>query len=254
MKRKSLFLAVLVFLLAISIGISGAVSAASSGSISFLDSSDQPEYQMNVSGLVDDNGFGCDLVTMMMTDANGVIVDIDVDCIDLVAGVETDETDWGSYEGPVNEPTLGPITYTLYDTHAGDACDSDENSVACGDLLLSGVDACIAENYYQPPSLPAGTARHICGGKAGSGCTLVIPEGSVVGDTPYNTQVYWAPGKVSPGIFLNPGTYIVVGEDKTGQYYKIVLACQFVWVPVADMQPSYQLPQNGAPLPTREVS
>ncbi len=85
------------------------------------------------------------------------------------------------------------------------------------------------------------------------GCTLVVPEGSVVGDTPYNTQVYYEPGNVSPGVFLNPGTYIVLGQDESETYYKIMLACQFVWVRKENMQPSYAPPQNGDPLPTRIV-
>ncbi len=85
------------------------------------------------------------------------------------------------------------------------------------------------------------------------GCTLPVPEGSVVGDTPYNAQVYYEPGNVSPGIFLNPGTYIVTGQDTSETYYQIVLACQFLWVPKDVMQPSYLPPQNGTPLPTRIV-
>ncbi len=91
------------------------------------------------------------------------------------------------------------------------------------------------------------------GAPSSGGCTLPVPEGSVVGDTPYSAQVYWAPGKVSPGVFLNPGTYIIIGQDESETYYKAVLACQYVWVLKSDMQPSYLPPQNGAPLPTRIV-
>ncbi len=88
---------------------------------------------------------------------------------------------------------------------------------------------------------------------AGPGCLLDVPAGSVVGDTPFQTQVYYEPGNVSPGVFLNPGTYIVIGQDESETYYKIMLACQFVWVRKENMQPSYQPPQNGTPLPTRIV-
>jgi hypothetical protein len=87
----------------------------------------------------------------------------------------------------------------------------------------------------------------------GLACGLNVPEGSVVGDLPFKTQVFYEPGNVSPGVFIEPGTYIVIGQDKTETYYKIVLACQYVWVPKAVMQPSYLPPQNGAPLPTRIV-
>ncbi len=87
----------------------------------------------------------------------------------------------------------------------------------------------------------------------GLGCTLSIPDGSVVGNTPYRAQVFYAPGKVSPGIFLNPGTYIVTGQDSSQTYYQIMLACQFLWVRKDNMQPSFESPQDGAALPTRII-
>ncbi len=88
----------------------------------------------------------------------------------------------------------------------------------------------------------------------GGTCLLDVPAGSVVGDTPFQTQVYYEPGNVSPGVVLNPGTYIVIGQDESETYYKIMLSCQFVWVRKENMQPSYEPPQNGAPLPTRIVN
>jgi len=87
-----------------------------------------------------------------------------------------------------------------------------------------------------------------------AGCTLVIPAGSVVGEAPLGAQVYYEPGSTSPGIVLNAGTYTVIGQDESETYYQIVLACQKLWVRKDTMQPSYQAPQNGAPLPTRIVS
>ncbi len=88
---------------------------------------------------------------------------------------------------------------------------------------------------------------------AGPGCQLAIPSGSVVGEASNGAQVYYAPGQATT-ITLNPGTYLVVGQDASETYYKVVLACQYVWVRKDAMQPSYQAPQNGAPLPTRVVS
>ena len=88
----------------------------------------------------------------------------------------------------------------------------------------------------------------------GAGECLPLPVGSVVGDLPNGTQAFYAPGKISPDIFINPGTYWVLGEDESGQYYKILLACQYLWVPVETMQPSYQSPWTGQPLPTLVVS
>ncbi len=245
------FLIVCLFVL---LTAAGAIYAAATASISFADSSDEPQYDITATGLVDDDG-GCDLVSMMMTDATGAITDIDTFCLNTVSGTGSDETDWGSYDGATGDPTLGPITYSLFDVSFGDACYNNENSVACGNLLLSGAAACLSENYYQPAGLPAGSAAFpVCSrGVVGDVCTLNIPEGSVVGDAPFSTPIYYSPGN-STGASLNPGTYIVVGQDATESYYKIVLACQFVWVPKNMLQPSFQAPQNGAPLPTRIVN
>ena len=52
----------------------------------------------------------------------------------------------------------------------------------------------------------------------------------------------------------NKTEVVINGLDATETYYKIVLACQFVWVPKNMLQPSFQAPQNGAPLPTRIVN
>lgn len=87
---------------------------------------------------------------------------------------------------------------------------------------------------------------------------LNLPAGSVVGELTSPTEVFWAPGKISPGVSLQPApdnkTYWVVGVDESGQYYKIVLSCQFLWVPVGVMAPAYGDPVwNGTPLPTRVV-
>lgn len=84
-------------------------------------------------------------------------------------------------------------------------------------------------------------------------CELAVPAGSVVGEAPLGAQVYWEPGKESPGIILNPGTYIVTGQDESETYYRIVLACEFVWVRKDAMGPSWLPPQNGTPLPTTIV-
>lgn len=250
LRKPFLLICILIMLVA-----AGAIYAATSASISFIDSSDEPHYTVTGMGLVDDSG-GCDFVTMLMTDATGAITDIDTFCIVTASGVGFDETDWWSYAGASGDPTLGPITYSLFDTSTTDACFTyGENTVECGTYLLSGAAACLAESYYQPAGLPAGSAPYsVCSrGVVGDVCTLSIPEGSVVGDAPFSTPIYYSPGN-STGASLNPGTYVVVGQDATESYYKIVLACQFVWVPKHMLQPSFQAPQNGAPLPTRIVN
>jgi len=86
------------------------------------------------------------------------------------------------------------------------------------------------------------------------GCGISIPEGSVVGEAPAGAFVYYEPGSIAPGIVLNPGTYWVIGQDDTETYYKVVLACQHLWVRKDTMQPSFLPPQNGTPLPTTIVN
>ncbi|MEP7293795.1 MAG: hypothetical protein ABI835_18550, partial [Chloroflexota bacterium] len=80
--------------------------------------------------------------------------------------------------------------------------------------------------------------------------------GSVVGEAPLGAQVFYQPNSdsMSSGVILNAGTYIVVGQDASESYYKVMLACQFVWVQKSTMQPSFEAPQNGAALPTTVVS
>jgi hypothetical protein len=91
-------------------------------------------------------------------------------------------------------------------------------------------------------------------GLSTGGCSLAIPAGSVVGEAPLGAQVYYEPDNIVPGVVLNPGTYIVTGQDASETYYQVVLACQLLWVRKDTMQPSFQPPQNGAPLPTGIVS
>jgi len=87
-----------------------------------------------------------------------------------------------------------------------------------------------------------------------NGCGLNIPDNSVVGEAPLGAQAFYAPGQIASGVVLNPGTYIVTGQDESETYYQVVLACQLLWVRKDTMQPSFQAPQNGAPLPTQIVS
>ncbi|MBK8027074.1 MAG: hypothetical protein IPK19_38230 [Chloroflexi bacterium] len=105
------------------------------------------------------------------------------------------------------------------------------------------VDGCDTGNVLYNGPTPSGNA-----------CNLAVPSGSVVGEAPLGAQVYYAPDQLSPGVVLNPGTYVVIGQDESETYYKVVLACQTVWVRKDTMQPSYQAPQNGTPLPTGVVS
>lgn len=84
-------------------------------------------------------------------------------------------------------------------------------------------------------------------------CPLSL-DGAVVGDMPFSTQAFYEPGKEAPGVVINAGTYWVLGTDEGGAYYKLLISCQYLWVPVGSMQPSFQPPQSGQALPMQVVS
>ncbi|MCK6580392.1 MAG: hypothetical protein L6Q98_20045 [Anaerolineae bacterium] len=238
----------------------GMALAAASGSFVFDyvgdagDNADGPQFDVTLVGPTDD-GSGCDQVIMMMFDSSGTVVDIDPNCI-----IGTTGSNDGDY-GVVFSPVSRPITFSLFDvtgaqmTVLSGMSESDPAYTAY--VLANGV--CLDEDYEDASAnlagLPTLSPYVVCGGGAvtAAGCSLALPSGSVVGEAPLGAPIYYAPGQVTR-MTLNPGTYWVIGMDASGEYYKIVLACQYVWVPVASMQPSYQAPQNGAPLPTRVVS
>jgi len=90
---------------------------------------------------------------------------------------------------------------------------------------------------------------------AGCDALLPIPATAVGGTFVADAPVYWAPGKLtSPLVTIRAGnTARVIGQDDTGQFYKIIWVCDFVWVPTATMGPNYDNVWHGAPLPTGVV-
>lgn len=89
------------------------------------------------------------------------------------------------------------------------------------------------------------------------GCDLLaLPTGSVVGAFVADAPAYSAPGVlVTPAATFTAGkTAWVLGQDASGQYYKIAWSCNYLWVPKASMGPNFDKVWNGAPLPTQVVS
>jgi hypothetical protein len=83
-----------------------------------------------------------------------------------------------------------------------------------------------------------------------------ITSTAVVGQFVTNTPTYWRPGDLTnnPLITIPAGqTAWVLGIDATGQYYKIVWVCNYLWVPISDMGPNPDAVWNSAPLPTGTV-
>lgn len=90
------------------------------------------------------------------------------------------------------------------------------------------------------------------------GCEASLPAGSVVGSLLIPTRTYWAPQldaatDVILGVTPSSKSYWVLGQDASQAFYKIALACNYLWVPVATMGPNYDAVWNGTPLPTRVV-
>ena len=171
----------------------------------------------------DNTGLKVEAYRQQVTDGAGKILYLDEGTVPLGTYFEP-----ATFEPYTALPDYNPLTITLVSL-AGNGYDEQVMTVQTG--------TCDGLPTYTPPE---------------STC-LAIPDGSVVGAMAQETQAFWAPGKAAPDVVLNPGTYWVLGEDGSGQYYKIVLACQYLWVPINSMQPSFQAPWSGQPLPTTVV-
>lgn len=139
------------------------------------------------------------------------------------------------FTGPVgsflwqNPPQANPLTLTLTSL-AGNGYEEQ--------LVFSVTGECEGLPWY-----------------AGCDVLLPIPATAVGGSFVADAPVYWKPGELTnPLVTIKAGnTARVIGQDASGQYYKIIWACDFVWVPKATMGPNYDAVWNGAPLPTDVV-
>jgi hypothetical protein len=89
------------------------------------------------------------------------------------------------------------------------------------------------------------------------GCDLgmeLTPD-AAVGAFVWTTDVYWAPDvNATTEITMPAGkTAWVLGMDATGEFYKFVWSCNYLWAPVGTMGPNYDEVWNGTPLPTTVV-
>ena len=142
------------------------------------------------------------------------------------------------FTNPLNTYSLGLIDTTAYTT-------------APAYNPISVIVTSFAGNGLPEVVTTIGTGS--CAGLPTYGSCLPLTDFAVVGDMPFNTQADYAPGQPAAGVMINAGTYWVLGQDESHQFYKILLACQYLWVPVDSMQPSFQSPWQGQPLPTEVV-
>ncbi len=90
-----------------------------------------------------------------------------------------------------------------------------------------------------------------------AGCDVLmnIPASAVGGTFIADAPLYSEPGVlVEPPLTMTAGKSArVIGMDSTGQYYKILWVCQFLWVPANTLGPNYDDVWHGAALPTSNV-
>lgn len=130
-------------------------------------------------------------------------------------------------------PAYNPLTL-VYDSPAGNGLESQHlvfDSGYCEGLL----------NYASA---------------AGCDQYVAIPSQAVGGQFVANAPVYYEPrsGAQTTTVIEAGNTYLVVGQDATGQFRKVLISCQWVWVPANTVGPNPQAPWNGAPLPTTVVN
>jgi hypothetical protein len=91
-----------------------------------------------------------------------------------------------------------------------------------------------------------------------AGCDVQIPltSTSVVGAFVADAPTSWTPGQLTDPLVTIPAgkTAWVLGQDASGQYYKIVWVCDLLWVKKSTMGPNYDAVWNGRPLPTGVVN
>jgi hypothetical protein len=91
-----------------------------------------------------------------------------------------------------------------------------------------------------------------------AGCDVQIPltSTSVIGAFVADAPTSWTPGQLTDPLVTIPAgkTAWVLGQDASGQYYKIVWVCDLLWVQKSTMGPNYDAVWNGRPLPTGVVN
>jgi len=170
----------------------------------------------------DNTGIGLEAFGINVTDGAGTVI---------LSGTNTQPVGavlpFGSISYAI-APQYNPITVTAYSL-AGNGLPEQIVTVQQGNC----------------PGLPtfAGSATGAC---------LPLTDVAVVGSMPLDTQAFYAPGQgqEAAGVVINAGTYWVLGQDESHKFYKILLACQYLWVPTNSMQPSFQSPWQGQALPT----
>ncbi len=183
------------------------------------------EIDYTVAHLTDDSG-GYDYFGVLTFDGSGNIIDAYSYPVDAASSVPLSAF-FLTFPGYDNlpDPVSRPFTTVVYDLPFYDHSGHSGSEIAS---YVQSNGSEVARTTFDPSFVPECAALP----QVVTSTCPALPDGSVVGDLPMPTQAFYAPGKVSPGLMLNPGTYWVIGADESGGYYKILLSCQYLWVPV----------------------
>ncbi len=121
-------------------------------------------------------------------------------------------------------------------------------------FLLVVVDDDFSQSGWQLHSAVQWPRRHLPGGWW-PGCDVLMPPATAVGGTFVADALVWKPGELTnPLVTIKAGnTARVLGLDASGQYYKIIWVCDFLWVPKATLGPNYDA-RCGTARPCRQGS
>ncbi len=227
MSRKRMSIILVLVLLGIAIAQAPPANAVSISGLDIIFERDGIWVDNPYSVLYDrDNtGTGEEAIHIAITDGSGKLLYWEEDTLEVGYGF----TDGGDFFVPyLVTPDYNPITLTWYSS-AGNGLPEE--------IALAVSGSC--------DGLPLWADTGNCD-------TKHIPWQAVNGRFLDNAVVFSEPGVMtSPPVVIETGkTYLVVGLDASGQYYKILLSCQWVWVEADKVGLDFNPPWNGAALPT----
>jgi hypothetical protein len=153
---------------------------------------------------------------------------------------------WISTSNVDHAPFPGTLTYTFA---------SDMSIPAGGYPSLSWDVTYDGSVYWWVSCTPAAAAAAPAVPVPGCDLGMELTPGAAVGTFVWNTDVYWGPDtSKTTGITMPAGKSAwVLGMDETGEFYKFIWSCTYLWAPVGTLGPTYDDTWLGTPLPATVV-